>query len=117
MSEQNEIVRELVNVLSSIVEERGYSLESSSDTDPEWLRKARDIIQRSKPSALNNSLIWPTDWKLWCRLQETGRYSLMRWGEEKRMRTLMQRWFERGSEVWLVAPDGTKHFPEGSVQE
>lgn len=55
--------------------------------------------------------ILPTDWRLGVCVQSTGEDCLEDWGPESLMRASMQRQAARGRDVWLTAPDGTKHLP------
>jgi hypothetical protein len=55
--------------------------------------------------------VLPTDWRLCMCVQSSGKEFLADWGPETVMREAMTRDFKRNRDVWLIAPDGTKHLP------
>lgn len=89
---------------------------STSATTPDGARCA--VADRLGPSIINaiksmkrNGEIHTTDWKLWMCDQANGRDFLHSWGPEAEARSEMRRMASHDRDVWLIAPDGTKHLP------
>lgn len=77
-------------------------------------------VERHRRPSLGGiaSIILPSDWRLYLGLQSTGSECLLDWGPEVYMRECLSYRAGRSHDVWLVAPDGTKHLPlSGEVED
>lgn len=58
----------------------------------------------------------PSDiWRLWFCDRETGKDLQLSHGTEAEMRPQLEAYLETGDDVWLVAPDGAKHYAGGHI--
>jgi hypothetical protein len=70
------------------------------------------VVRQTRPRLGGDTQhVLDTDWRLRMCVRATGKEFQLDWGPEAFMRAAMARELERGRDVWLVAPDGTKHLP------